>query len=105
LLHAKPLLIEAMARKEPFVAFFSQTYQGRVPSLAFLIRCVTEGIELRIPYYTLKQTMIGGTMSGDHSMKITKVILVDGNRAYDAFYSLMNPHVQIWKKLSLTSTD
>jgi hypothetical protein len=68
--HAKPLLIGGMTRKEPFASFFSQTYQGRVPSLAFLIRCVTEGIELRIPYYKL---------SGDHSMKITKVILVDGN--------------------------
>jgi hypothetical protein len=93
--HAKSLLLGAMARKEPFVSFFSLTYQGRVPSPAFSIRCVTEDIELRIPYYTLKQAMIDGTSgSGDRSMKITKVTLVDGNRSYDAFYSLMNPHVQ-----------
>jgi hypothetical protein len=78
-----------MARKESFASFFSQTYQGRVPSLALLIRWLTKDIELRIPYYTLKQAMIDGAfVSRDHSMKITKVILVDGNRAYDAFYSI-----------------
>ena len=94
--YPKPLLNSRLARKEPFVEFHSKIYDGRIPSLAFLIRCVTEDIESRIPYYTRRLQMVDGTcFAGDHSHKITKVILVEGDRAYGAMYSLMNPYGQV----------
>ena len=106
--HPKPLLHSRLEKKEPFVEFSSEVYDGRIPSLAFLIRCVTQDIESRIPYYTRKLQMVDGTcFAGDHSHKITKVILLEGDRAYGAMYSLMNPYGQVmgWWFMNGTSLD
>ena len=92
----QPLLNDRLESRTPFVEFLSKEYDGRVPSPAFLLHYITEDIELRIPYYTRKHEMVDGeSIAGDHYLKIAKVVLLAGDRAYGAFYSLMNPHGQV----------
>ena len=48
-------------------------------------------LESRIPYYTRKMQMVGGrNLSADHSHKVAKVVLVQGQRAFDGLYTVMN---------------
>jgi hypothetical protein len=50
-----------------------------------------EEIESHIPYYKHRVTMNGGMFpSGDHFIKIGKVVLIDNKRGFVGMYSDMN---------------
>lgn len=62
------------------------------PSLNYLIMVVLEEIESRIDFYKHKMTMKNGGLflSGDHFLKIGKVLLIDNERGFVGLYSVMN---------------
>lgn len=50
----------------------------RCPSLSYLLEATVEEIEAKIPYFRHKMTMNGGLfLSGDHFIKIGKVVLIE----------------------------
>jgi hypothetical protein len=63
----------------------------KVPSTTFLTSLSIQEIERRMPYYHRKLEMVSGKMlSGDHSHKIAKVILIEGKRGFQGLYTVMN---------------
>jgi hypothetical protein len=62
-----------------FPTFDDRKYDVKVPSTTFLTSLCIKEIERRIPYYKRKLEMVSGkALSGDHSHKIAKVILIEG---------------------------
>jgi hypothetical protein len=93
-------------QRATFIAFDSKEYGGKIPSLAYLIWCYICFVEDKIPYYLRHQQMVDGkSWSVDHSMKVTKVILVCSERAYTAMYTVMNEYGQVvaWWLTNTTS--
>ena len=63
----------------------------KVPSVAFLTSLCIKDIEQCVPYYKCKLEMVSGkALSGDHSHKIAKVILIEGKEGFQGLYTLMN---------------
>ena len=92
-----PRVLAVGQRKvQPLFAFDDRRSEMTVPSLNFLIKVVLEEMESRMPFYNKKMTMNGGQfLSGDHFMKIGKIILLNGEKPFTALYSVMNEFGQI----------
>ena len=66
-------------------------YDTRTPSFSFLLNLCIEEIESRVPYYCRKMQMVGGqNLSADHSHKVAKVVLIEGERGFMGIYTVMN---------------
>lgn len=82
--------------RESFVAFDSLSYGGINPSLNFLLTRVIALIESCIAHYQKRNQMIDGlALSGDHSFKVAKVIMVNGAKMYTAMYFMLNEYGQV----------
>ena len=60
----------------------------KVPSTTFLTSLCIKEIEWHIPYYKCKHEMVSGkALSGDHSHKIAKVILIKEKQGFQGLYT------------------
>jgi hypothetical protein len=74
-----------------FPEFGDSQYDVKVPSTTFLTSIAIREIERRIPYYKRKLEMVSGKyLSGDHSHKIAKVVLIEGKHGFQGLYTIMN---------------
>ena len=76
------------------------------PSLNYFIKTTIEQIESYIPFYRHRMTMNGGLfLSGDHFLKIGKVVLVEHERAFVGLYTVMNEFgkVLLWRLVAGTT--
>lgn len=79
------------AARTLFYDFDDPRSELRTPSLGYLLRVTLEEIESKIPYYTRKMQMVfGRNLSADHSHKVAKVVLIQGERGFDGIYTIMN---------------
>jgi hypothetical protein len=63
----------------------------RIPSLGFVLRCTLEEIESHINYYQSRLELnTGSFLSADHSHKVAKVVLIQGERGFEGVYTIMN---------------
>jgi hypothetical protein len=82
---------QRIAKRSLYFDFEDPQSDNAVPSLNYLLRVTLEEIESHIPYYKHRMTMNGGLLlSGDHFIKIGKVVLIDHERAFVGIYSVMN---------------
>jgi hypothetical protein len=82
---------QRIAKQSLYFDFEDPQSENALPSLNYLLRVTLEEIESRIPYYKHRMTMNGGLLlSGDHFIKIGKVVLIDNKRAFVGLYSVMN---------------
>lgn len=83
-------------RQAPFYDLNDPRAETELPSLAYLLEVTVLAMETRHPYYIRKMQMIlGRFLSGDHSHKVAKVVLIQGNRVFHGVYTLMNEFGQI----------
>ena len=86
-----PGALSTRMQRAIFPKFDDPEYDVKVPSTTFLTSLCIKEIERRIPYYKRKLEMVSGkALSGDHSHKIAKVILIEGKRGFQGLYTLMN---------------
>jgi len=82
--------------KEPFYPFGSAEYGGSCFSVSYLVMAFIETVESYLDYYSRKIQMIDGLhLKCDHSFKITKRICMDGERVFEAMFTIMNEYGQI----------
>lgn len=83
-----------------FFPFDDPRSEFQVPSLGFVLQRTIEEIESKIPFYKHKLTMNGGNfLSGDHFLKIGKVVLIDNERGFVGLYTVMNDFgkILLWR--------
>ena len=86
-----PGALSTRMQRAIFPKFDDPEYDVKVPSTTFLTSLCIKEIERHIPYYKRKLEMVSGkALSGDHSHKIAKVILIEGKRGFQGLYTLMN---------------
>jgi len=89
-----------------FFQFDDPRSEIELPSLAWLLGVVVTMIEARIPYYEHRMSMgLGQCLSGDHSHKVAKVVLIQGQRGFMGLYTVMNEFGKILGFTFTSSTD
>ena len=79
-----------------FADFYSKTYDQPIPSCSYLIKRVVGLMEADDDYKKRKMQMIDGKhLSGDHSFKLAKCILSNGQKVFTAMYCIMNEYGQV----------
>ena len=82
---------QRIAKRSLYFDFDDVRCETQLPSLSYLLEATVQEIEAKIPYYRHKMTMNGGLfLSGDHFIKIGKVILIENQRGFVGMYSVMN---------------
>jgi len=89
-----------------FFAFDDPRSEVCVPSLNYVLSTTIKEIESYVPFYKHKMTMNGGlVLSGDHFLKIGKVVLIDNERGFIGLYSVMNEFgkILLWRLVTGTT--
>ena len=86
-------------QKQPLELYFDfdePNSEIRVPSASWLVTAIGEEMENRSECHQRAMQRISGRyLSGDHSHKVAKVILMQGTRAFEGMYTVMNEYSQI----------
>ncbi len=96
----------AIPSRSLYFPFDDPKAEVSVPSLGFLLKTIIEEIESYIPFYKHKMSMNGGLfLSGDHFIKIGKVVLIDNERGFVGLYSVMNDFgkILLWRFVTGTT--
>jgi hypothetical protein len=89
--HVNHVFATTGAPRTLYYDFDDDRAELRTPSLAYLLYITMEEIESKMPYYNRKMQMVfGRKLSADHSHKVAKVVLVQGERGFDGIYTVMN---------------
>jgi hypothetical protein len=104
--HHDPGALSNTMPRTIFSEFGSPEYDVKVPSTTFLTSLCIQEIEQRMPYYQRKLEMVSGRMlSGDHSHKIAKVILIEGKHGFQGLYTVMSEFGKVVSFWLVNSTN
>lgn len=85
------------AKVTDFGAFHDrEAYNMKLFGVHFWARIHREQVDKNMRMYTRSMQMIGGEiLKGDHSFKTSKLIMVQGQKPYEAIYTLQNGENEI----------